>query len=285
VLCLLGCVNESKKKETEQLARKEDSINRQKIEYLLPSPQELMSFVKDEGLAYKENVVYPLVDIENINLFRNQALYFGIYFCDFYNLSVFDQNTQSLKYLATLRKLSLKLGIGQLFKESYFKRMEDNYSNIDSLKEVSIELSYEVFNSLDQSDNNMLFSIMGIGSIVEALYITSYSITDFKTQPRLVSSVYDIGEFYENFFSNYLVFCKEEASLKPLLDDLTEVRDILQKAKLEKANTPVATKKIDSNGVKIKISDGGKESSNEANFNLLKEKVKSIRAKMVNQQY
>ena len=163
ILSFTGCVNESQKKEKDSLAQKEDSLNRQQMEYLLPSPQELMSFVKDEGLGYKENMIYPLVDIENLNLFRNQALYFGIYFCDFYYLSVFEQNTQSLKYLTTLRQLSVKLGISHLFKDSFFKRMEANYANLDSLKEISIELSYEVFNSLDQTDNNMLFSIIGIG--------------------------------------------------------------------------------------------------------------------------
>lgn len=282
---LLGCVNESKKKEAAVLAQKEDSINKQSVEYLLPSPQELMSYVKDEGLAYKENLVYPLNDIENINLFRNQVLSFGVYFCDFYYLSVFEKNTQSLKYLATLRQLSVKLGIEHLFKESFFKRMEDNYSNIDSLKEISVQLSYQVFNSLDQTDNNMLFSIIGIGSIVESLYLTSSSITDVKNQTQLVSSVYDIGEFYENFFSSFLVFCQDEPSLKPLLADLTSIREILQQGKAIAENTTKATKKIDSKGVKVKISDGGKTATNEENFNLLKNKVSSIRTKMVNQQY
>jgi len=282
---LYGCVNESKKKEADILAQKADSINKERIEYLLPSPQELMSFVKDEGLAYKENLVYPLEDIEKINLFRNQALYFGVYFCDFYYLSVFEKNTQSLKYLATLRQLSVKLGIEHLFKESFFKRMEDNYSNLDSLKAISVELSSSVFNSLDQTDNNMLFSIIGIGSIVESLYLTSSSITDVKSQTHLVSSVYDIGEFYENFFSSFLVFCNDEPSLKPLLNDLTSIREILQQGKVGKDNTPTATKKIDSKGVKVKISDGSKVSANEANFNLLKNKVNSIRTKIVNQQY
>ena len=79
--------------------------------------------------------------------------------------------------------------------------MEANYANLDSLKEISIELSYEVFNSLDQTDNNMLFSIIGMGSIIESLYLTSNSITDVKTQTRLVSSVYDIGEYTRIFIA------------------------------------------------------------------------------------
>ncbi len=282
---LFGCVNESKKKEADILAQKNDSINRQRIEYLLPSPQELMTFVKDEGLAYKENSIYPLVDIEKINLFRNQSLYFGMYFCDYYYLSVYEKNTQSLKYLTTLREFSVKLGIEHLFKETYFKRMEANSSNLDSLKQISVELSSAVFNSLDQTDNNMVFSIIGIGSIVEALYITSSSITDVRSQPKLVSSVYDIGEFYENFFGSFLVFCKDESSLKPLLDDLTIVREILKQGKLERANAPIAIKKRDSNGVKVRISGESKGTTSEANFNLLKNKVTIIRNKIVNQQY
>jgi len=244
-----------------------------------------MSFAKDQGYTYKEFLVNPLENIEEINLFRNQALYFGMYFCDFYYLSVFDKNTQSLKYLTTLRQLSLKLSIEHFFKESFFKRMEDNYSNLDSLKEISIELSSDVFNSLDQTDNNMLFSIIGIGSIVEALYLTANSITDAQKQPRLVSSVYDIGEFYENFFSSFLVFCNDEKSLKPLLMDLTEVRDILHKGKVERNNTSSATKKMTSSGMKIKISDDSKKSSSDENFSLLKAKVINIRTKIVNQQY
>jgi hypothetical protein len=285
LLNLFGCVNESKKKEADILAQKNDSINRQRIEYLLPSPQELMSFVKDEGLTYKENSIYPLVDIEKINLFRNQSLYFGMYFCDYYYLSVYEKNTQSLKYLTTLREFSVKLGIEHLFKETYFKRMEANSSNLDSLKQISVELSSAVFNSLDKSDNNMVFSIIGIGSIVEALYITSNSITDVKSQPKLVSSVYDIGEFYENFFGSFLVFCKDESSLKPLLNDLTTIREILKQGKEERANGSTTTKKTNANGVKIKISDNNKGTTSEENFNLLKNKVTIIRNKIVNQQY
>lgn len=285
LLNLLGCVNESKKKEADVLAQKNDSINRQRIEYLLPSPQELMSFVKDEGLAYKENSIYPLVDIEKINLFRNQSLYFGMYFCDYYYLSIYEKNTQALKYLAILREFSVKLGIEHLFKESYFKRMEANNSNLDSLKQISVELSSAVFNSLDQTDNNMLFSIIGIGSIVEALYLTSNSIEDVQSQPKLVSSVYDIGEFYENFFGSFLVFCKDESSLKPLLNDLTTIREILKQGKEERASASTTTKKMSSNGVKVKISDNSKGVTSEANFNLLKNKVIIIRNKIVNQQY
>lgn len=285
VSCLLGCVNESKKKEDARLAQQKDSVYRERIEYLLPSPQELMTFAKDQGYAYRDYLVNPLDNIENINLFRNQALYFGMYFCDFYYLSVFEKNTQSLKYLSTLRQLSLKLGIENYFKDSFFKRMENNYSNLDSLKEISIELSSDVFNSLDQNDNNLLFSIIGIGSIVEALYLTSNSITDAQKQPRLVSSVYDIGEFYENFFGSFLVFCNDEAAFKPLLNDLTEIRNILAKGKQERIVKPSATKKVTSDGVNVKISDDSKNAASVENFNLLKAKVIAIRTKIVNQQY
>jgi len=283
-LAVSGCKSDSKKKEVSLETQKMDSINRQRIDYLLPSPQELMSFVKDEGLTYKENLVYNLEDVEKINLYRNQALYFGVYFCDFYYLSAFDKNTQSLKYLATLKQLSVKLGIDNLFKESYFKRMEDNYANLDSLKEISIELSFDVFNSLGQTDNQMIFSIIGIGSIVESLYLTSSSITDFNKQTSIVKSVYDIGEFYENFFSSFLIFCSDNSSLKPLLEDLTSIRELLQKNR-DLQGSSVATKKVNANGVKITINDQKAGSIKEVDFSLLKEVVSSVRLKIVNQQY
>ena len=284
VITISGCKTDSKKKEASQEVQKTDSINRQRIDYLLPSPQELMSFVKDEGLTYKENLVFNLEDIEKINLFRNQALYFGVYFCDFYYLSVFEKNTQSLKYLATLRQLSVKLGIDNLFKESFFKRMEANSSNLDSLKEISIELSFDVFNSLEQTDNQMLFSIIGIGSIVESLYLTSTSITDFNKQASIVSSVYDIGEFYENFFSSFLIFCSDNPSLKPLLDDLTTIRELLHKNK-DLQEKGIASKQVNSSGIKVTLNEKKKGAINEADFNELKDKVSSIRSKIVNQQY
>ncbi len=284
IIAISGCKNDTKKKEASIETQKSDSVNRQRIDYLLPSPQELMSFVKDEGLVYKENLVYNLEDIEKINLFRNQALYFGVYFCDFYYLSVFEKNTQSLKYLATLRQLSVKLGIDNLFKETFFKRMEANYANLDSLKEISIELSFDVFNSLEQTDNQMLFSIIGIGSIVESLYLTSTSITDFNKQASIVSSVYDIGEFYENFFSSFLVFCSDNPSLKPLLDDLTIIRELLHKNK-DLQEKGIALKKVNSSGVNISLNEKKKGSIKEADFNELRDKVLSVRSKIVNQQY
>lgn len=284
VLTISGCKNDSKKKEEGIAVQKTDSVTRQRIDYLLPSPQELMSFVKDEGLTYKENLIFNLEDIEKVNLFRNQALYFGVYFCDFYYLSVFEKNTESLKYLATLRQLSVKLGIDNLFKESFFKRMEDNYSNLDSLKEISIELSFDVFNSLEQTDNQTLFSIIGIGSIIESLYLTSNTITDFNKQSSIVSSVYDIGEFYENFFSSFLIFCGNNSSLKPLLDDLTTIRELLHKNKDSNAKG-IASKEVSAKGVKVTITETEKGGINEANFMALKDKVSSVRSKIANQQY
>lgn len=284
VLTISGCKNDSKKKEEGIAVQKTDSVTRQRIDYLLPSPQELMSFVKDEGLTYKENLIFNLEDIEKVNLFRNQALYFGVYFCDFYYLSVFEKNTESLKYLATLRQLSVKLGIDNLFKESFFKRMEDNYSNLDSLKEISIELSFDVFNSLEQTDNQTLFSIIGIGSIIESLYLTSNTITDFNKQSSIVSSVYDIGEFYENFFSSFLIFCGNNSSLKPLLDDLTTIRELLHNNK-DSNEKGIASKEVSAKGVKVTITETEKGGINEANFMALKDKVSSVRSKIANQQY
>ena len=195
------------------------------LDYLLPTPEELISHLADNNLTFKNKQFINLQKCSSVSLPRYKAIYFGITYSDFLYLSYFNQGSRALDYLNALKKLSTELGITNKLNNDYFARMESNLANVDSLKIISLELSIEVFKNIETIGGKELYTQIGIGTIIEALYLATQSIEKVDGNEKLVARVVEMGLFFDNYMENYTQHRADDEVSTKLLDDLNSIKD------------------------------------------------------------
>ncbi len=184
------------------------------IEYLLPSPEELFDIIFKEKIHYESTLILDH-DIEkkivNSNL---KALLLGAYIADFsYSLLYLDYINCS-KTLENIKSISEEIGVGNTYHKKFFKRIESNLGNLDSLNTIYKDFSSSSFNALAESSSHEILSIIAIGVYLETIYI-GYNTLHTKTMSNPVR-VFLIEQrmIFDNFYLNYTNYNSQKEDLK-----------------------------------------------------------------------
>jgi|GEM_PF-1481869 len=287
-LLIVGCQGNSSTSggNTDTVALNQDTTT-VGIDYLLPTPEELISSLADNDFGYKEAQLLDLKIVDKVTLTRYKALYFGVAYTDFLYLSYFNKGYKALDYLKALKKLATELGISSQMNKDYLDRMEKNLTNVDSLKIISIEMSIEVFKNIETLGGQELFSEVGVGTIVEALYLASISIDDVNKQQNLVKQVVDMGLFFDNYRENFAQYSPKDPASAKLMTDLNAIKDGFYSLNENVESIKVVKRIIsDSTANLILKEQGGKNGKyNVEKFLQLKKQIQEIRQNIFNQNY
>ncbi len=257
------------------------------MDYLLPTPEELISSLSDNNFDYKDVPLLDLKIVDKVTLTRYKALYFGIAYADFLYLSYFNKGYKALDYLKVLKTLATELGISNKMNDDYLGRMEKNLTNVDSLKNISIEMSVEVFKNIETLGGQELFSEVGVGTIVEALYLASVSIDDVNKQQELVKQVVDMGLFFDNYRENFAQYSpKDQASIK-LMHDLNVIKDGFYSLNNDVEGISVVKRTISDSTAMLTLQEKGAKSTKYSaeKFLQLKKQIQQIRQNIFSQSY
>ncbi len=257
------------------------------MDYLLPTPEELISNLADNNFTFNDKNLLDIKSIDKITLTRYRALYFGITYSDFLYLSYFNKGYKALDYLNALKKLSTDLGITNNLNEEYLNRMEKNLTNVDSLKIISIELSIEVFKNIETLGGKELYAQIGIGTIIEALYLATQSIETVDGNEELVARVVEMGLFFDNYMENYAQYKPKDDAANQLLTDLNAIKDGFY-ALNEDAKELVVEKKTIKDSVALLTfskSESQKTKLNNEKFVGLKRQIEHVRTLIFEQKY
>lgn len=283
VIGLISCRDSENEKRTQEKPQNGDSLSalNPKIEYLLPSPDEIINIIFKEKIDYKpELTLKPSKETKIINS-DFQALILGVYITDFSYSLIYNDLSKSSKCLNVIKNLSDNLGIGGLFNERYFARIEGNINNIDSLKSIYSDFSMNSFETLSSFNSDELLSLIAIGASLESIYLgynifkavsSDNSLKPFFVEQRMV---------FENFYQNYNSYNCNKKDLKKFNDDVcsfytlfkSNIWLIVDKNKLSKSDSIMS---IDVKYIVKTRSD---------NFNELGRSICDIRGKLVNLNY
>ena len=195
------------------------------IDYLLPTPEELISHLGNNNVTLKNEQFIDLQKCCSVTQPSYKAIYFGITYSDFLYLSYFSQSSQALDYLNALKRLSNELGITNRLNNGYFTRMESNLTNVDSLKTISLELSIEVFKNIETMGGKELYTKIGIGTTIEALYLATQSVENIDGNEKLIARIVEMGLFFDHYMENYKQQKDDNEASAELLDDLNAIKD------------------------------------------------------------
>ena len=283
LLVMLSCSNSGTNKNNEVKTVQDTATVG--IDYLLPTPEELISNLADNNFIFQDKNLINIQISSNANLTRYKALYFGVTYSDFLYLSYFNKGYKALNYLKALKKLSTELGITSRLNDEYLARMENNLTNVDSLKIISIELSIEVFKNIEYLGGKELYAQIGIGTIVEALFLATQSIDKIEGHEQLVSRVVEMGQFFDNYMENYAQYKPKDEAADQLFKDLNSVKNGFYKLNVNTQKLEVEKSSVkDSMAHLTFVKKINKEAAiNNDKFLELKHQIEQVRANIIGQ--
>jgi hypothetical protein len=150
------------------------SVNKAgKVFYMIPSPLELSSIIKDAGASYDESVLNKTDYVSNYVTSGSQALNLGVYGADLSYSSIFEQTQETVQYFNSAKKLADELGITSAFGKSTVERIQNNLNNRDSMIAIISDSYWEADAYLKENSRSNTSALVIAGGWIEALYIST----------------------------------------------------------------------------------------------------------------
>jgi hypothetical protein len=179
-----GGPNEEAVQEEEGISTEEDATNEfesesmsvnkaGKVFYMIPSPLELSSIIKDAGASYDKSVLNSTDYVSNYVTSGSQALNLGVYGADLSYSSIFEQTQETVQYFNSAKTLADELGITSAFGKSTVERIQNNLNNRDSMIAIISDSYWEADAYLKENSRSNTSALVIAGGWIEALYIST----------------------------------------------------------------------------------------------------------------
>lgn len=243
--------------------------------FSIPSPMQTALLLKEANAPFNEAYLNSLDNVENYSTEMRKALNLGIYGTDLGYLAIYKQNSLSLKYLATIEKLTSDLGLEGAFDKNFMSRFEKNSTNQDSMMVIVSDAFKKSDNYLKSNDRKAVSALILVGGWIESLYLAC-EINHQGDNPKISQR---IGEQRETLATIIEILTKynKKGSNDELIADMKDLKKYFDEILVEYdfvQPTTDAAKKLTTLRHKTNV----KMDSNLLNF--INEKIGSIRDKI-----
>lgn len=243
--------------------------------FQVPSPGEMLTFIKSVGKKDLSKLS-TLNSPENITKYtdtKSKALNFGIYSTDLSYCSIFNMGAESIKYFKSVKQLGDQLGLSSIIKPEILSKLEKNIDNIDSLSQITDDLYYSTFETLDESKQGETLALIVAGGWLESVYIAVQMTDKFSPENRIIQRIADQKYTLENLIEFLKKHETHSEDVKQVKQDLENLMNSFQLLKEEK---------VTDNGIKQKdnkklLTGGVNLVITEKTFNDIKSKIISLR--------
>lgn len=196
--------------------------------YQLPSPNELLTFIKEGGLQYNADMLSKSENVSDILGRKEKSLAFGQYTAQLAYASSFERFNESLNTFQTIQRLADDLDIAYVFNEMLVDRIQNNIKNADSLELISNTSYFNTITYLEDNDKGDLLALMAAGGWIESMFIVTQSV-EFDQESEAILRIADQKLTFENlkFYLEQYPDSKDVAALSVELDALQGIFDAL----------------------------------------------------------
>jgi hypothetical protein len=249
-----------------------DLMGNNEMSYQVPSPGEMLSFIKDVGGKNNKNTTF-LNSPDNTKNYadaKSKALNFGIYSCDLSYCSIFEIGTDALKYFKVVKQLGDDIGVSTTIQPTMVKRLEANVGNPDSLSLISDDIYFSSFETLQNGQQGGTLALVIAGGYVESLYIVC-NLTKYDPKSPAVERVADQKYTLDNIIE-FMKKYESDAGVKEVSAQLTELKSVFDKLGEKQVEAPKDEKN------KTKVLGGGTVLEISADqYKAICDKVKAVR--------
>jgi hypothetical protein len=276
---IFGCKNNPKVNEPVKDVVQEIGIDQmeevKEIYYRFPSPDEMLSFINKEKLAFNNRYLHSVDKSKSFLDSRSQALNLGIYVADLAYITLFQRQKEVLDYFQVIYGLSDKLHIASAFDVNLMRRFENNLKNVDSLKTLTDVAITNITDYLVKNDKEKTFAIISIGGYIESLYLAFNIVGTYDEKNPFIQRISDQKLVLNNLI-NYSLVYSSDPNVSAAIKLLHPLRSCYNELVVTETETVVNK---DKDG-KLIISGGQKITITNEQYRKLKDVTFAIRKKI-----
>lgn len=210
----------------------------QKIFFSIPAPMEMASLIKGMGYQYDSKMLNSTDNVSRYAGEVSQALNLGIYGADLSYASMFDQNQESMNYLAAAQRLAREMGVDGALDDAVIERLTSNQDSRDSLLKIVSDAYADLNGYLKENDRIEVSALVVAGGWIEALYLsTRYAEKDNpELNRRIAEQKYSLTNLL-NYFSEF----GEKEKLAGVKADLTALQTLFDQVTIKSGTTQTKT--------------------------------------------
>ena len=215
----------------------------QQIFYSIPSPVEMASILRKANATYDHTKLSDIQDKEKYTTTHKQALNLGIYGADLSYCSIFNENQETMFYMAAARHLAEKLGVMSAFDNKTVERIEANIEDRDSMMTIISETFWTLDSYFKENDRDAVSALIVVGGWIEGLYLTTQLVnenTDQELANRIAEQKYTLDNL-SSLLESYSEKPEVATELAGVLQDINELKAIYADVTIVREKTTTET--------------------------------------------
>ncbi len=246
----------------------------------LPSPAEMAALIESLGVPFSKSYLASPEQADDYDTNFKKALGLGILSADLGYLNVYAQTNESVNYLATIRKISDDLNVGQFFDFQTLKRLATSNENMDSLMFLSQNSFREMDSHLRKNSRSNLSALVVTGVWMESMYLLTQIVSDGSDDKDLSDRIGEQKVILEMLNKVLQVYKVQDKNFKELATDFEELKMAYTDVDITFEPGPVTTVMIDGIEV-VTTEDKSTVTMTESQLNTIIDLVERIRNKLI----
>ncbi len=273
---IIGCnFNDNKKVVNEEINIIETKINDGIIEniyYSIPSPIETTILIKQGGLKFSGELLFPESNLKPFSKKANAALILGILSADLNYAMVYEKQKETSQLLEKVINVAKEINLSQVINDKTKERIDQNINNKDSMQIIISDQFWEIDNLLKENEDHDLAALLVTGGWIEGIHIASELALVDTANKSIKEVLTDQKIVLENLIQLNETFEYNDEINEFIIIPLIELKTIFD-------GIPYPIDKLDSTS--IKLIDNEYELGNYLTFNLGERDLNLIRNKIL----
>jgi len=216
-----------------------------KIIQSLPSPVEMAALINDVGIPFSKSYLASPEKADDYDTNFKKALGLGVLSADLGYLNVYGQTNEIVNYLASIRKISDDLNIGQFFDFQTLKRLATNNENMDSLMFLSVNSFHQMDDHLRKNNRSNLSALVVTGVWIEGLYLVTQIVKNGSDSKDLKDRIGEQKVIVEMLNKILQVYKVQDKNFERLAGDFENLKIAYDPIEIKVETGEVTTQEID----------------------------------------
>ena len=143
----------------------------------ISSPVEMANEIKNSGVGFSKDILNEAGKEGQYETSFKKAVNLGVYAADLGYINTFSKTTVVVDYLTSIKRLADGLGVGQFLDFSTLSALAKNSTNLDSLKQLSVNSFNNIDKYLREQHRSNVSTAIVVGTWIEGIYITGQVIS------------------------------------------------------------------------------------------------------------
>ena len=200
LLGITSCKNRSSKEEQKQIDMDQVQIVQGEIVsnvYPLPSSAEVIKMLTDYEIGYIIGISNPTGNASKYISSSSRALNLGVYGGDLSYATLYNMQQEVINYLDAIRSLANELNMAQIYDETLYEKIKENYDNKDELVSILSTAFDDTYTFLSDNDQQALALLVVGGAWVEGMYLTTHVSESAYQLPGISKNLLEQKESFE----------------------------------------------------------------------------------------